>query len=113
MSKNICIIGLGYVGLTLSLALAKKGYKVYGYDSNQNTINKLRNGESHIFEKDIDLYLKKYLNKNFFLLEKLNDEFMTYIVTVGTPVRYNNNRKKYVSDLSHVKNISIQPIILR
>lgn len=108
MSKNICIIGLGYVGLTLSLALAKKGYKVYGYDSNQNTINKLRNGESHIFEKDIDLYLKKYLNKNFFLLEKLNDKFMTYIVTVGTPVRYNNNRKKYVSDLSHVKNISIQ-----
>ena len=70
------------MGLTLSLALAKKGHKVYGYDSNQNTINKLRNGESHIFEKDIDLYLKKYLNKNFFLLEKLNDKFMTYIVTV-------------------------------
>ena len=68
MSKNICIIGLGYVGLTLSLALAKKGYKVYGYDSNPEILNKLKNGESHIFEKDIDLYLKKNLNKNFFLI---------------------------------------------
>lgn len=108
MSKNICIIGLGYVGLTLSLALAKKGYKVYGYDSNPEILNKLKNGESHIFEKDIDLYLKKYLNKNFFLIQKLNDKFITYIVTVGTPVKYNNYKKKYISDLSHVKNITIQ-----
>ena len=27
--NNVCVIGLGYVGLTLSLHLAKKGIKVY------------------------------------------------------------------------------------
>ena len=34
-SKNIKIgvIGLGYVGLPLSLTISEKGYKVYGFDN--------------------------------------------------------------------------------
>ena len=39
--NKVCIIGLGYVGLTLSLHLAKKGIKVYGYDSNTDIVNNL------------------------------------------------------------------------
>ena len=33
--KKILIIGLGYVGLTLGLALANKGLKIWGYDKNK------------------------------------------------------------------------------
>ena len=28
--SSICIIGLGFVGLTLSAVMAKKGFRVYG-----------------------------------------------------------------------------------
>jgi UDP-N-acetyl-D-glucosamine dehydrogenase len=47
MNTKICIIGLGYVGLPLSLLAAQKGYSVYGYDVNQEYILDLQQGKSH------------------------------------------------------------------
>ena len=44
-SKNIKIgvIGLGYVGLPLSLTISERGYKVHGFDKDINKINFLNN----------------------------------------------------------------------
>ena len=33
--ETICIIGMGFVGLTLALTLAKKGFTVIGIDKNK------------------------------------------------------------------------------
>lgn len=41
--ENVSVIGLGYVGLPLAVALAKK-YNVYGYDINGEKIEKYKNG---------------------------------------------------------------------
>ena len=40
---NIAIIGLGFVGLTLSLSLADRGLKIYGVETNRDTLNKINN----------------------------------------------------------------------
>lgn len=106
MTQKICVIGLGYVGLTLSLALAEKKIKVYGYDSNSEVIDSLASGKSHIFEKDINKYLKKHLNKNFFVTNELSDKFRTFIITVGTPVIHNKKSNSHNSDLSHIVKIT-------
>lgn len=45
--NNVCVIGLGYVGLPLALSFAMKGYKVYGVDSNPELISELQRGETH------------------------------------------------------------------
>uniref|UniRef100_A0A7C5P7W3 Prephenate dehydrogenase n=1 Tax=Thermodesulfobium narugense TaxID=184064 RepID=A0A7C5P7W3_9BACT len=37
--KNICIVGLGLIGGSLSKAFASKGYSVYGFDYDIETIN--------------------------------------------------------------------------
>jgi UDP-N-acetyl-D-glucosamine dehydrogenase len=42
------VIGLGYVGLPLSLTFLRKGVKVIGYDLDQNKIDKINKGESYI-----------------------------------------------------------------
>ncbi|MEK6931664.1 MAG: hypothetical protein AABZ37_05775, partial [Thermoproteota archaeon] len=34
--KKICIIGVGYVGLTLGVVLADRGFEVVGYDVNKD-----------------------------------------------------------------------------
>ena len=47
LTAKIGIIGLGYVGLPLALAFAKK-FTVYGYDISTKTIEGLRAGKSHI-----------------------------------------------------------------
>lgn len=35
LNDNICVIGLGYVGLTLSISLAKSGFNVFGVKINK------------------------------------------------------------------------------
>ena len=48
--KNISvgIVGLGYVGIPLSLGFANQGIKVIGFDVDQNKIKLITNGESYI-----------------------------------------------------------------
>ena len=89
-NKKVSILGLGYVGLTLGLVLAKNGIKVYGYDTNKDVIKKLRSKNSTIFEKNIEKYIKKYLNNSLIISNNiiLSD---IYIITFGTPLK--NNKK--------------------
>lgn len=49
-SKNavIGIVGLGYVGLPLALTYSDNGFKVVGFDVNENTVSSLNNGVSKI-----------------------------------------------------------------
>ncbi|MBI2547505.1 MAG: nucleotide sugar dehydrogenase [Candidatus Aenigmarchaeota archaeon] len=42
--ETITIVGLGYVGLPLALALSSKGFKVYGYDISESRITAINNG---------------------------------------------------------------------
>ena len=46
---SIGVIGLGYVGLPLSLLLAQAGFKVTGFDIDQRKIDDLEAGRSYIF----------------------------------------------------------------
>ncbi|MDI5937437.1 NAD(P)-binding domain-containing protein, partial [Micromonospora sp. DH15] len=44
MYRRIGIVGLGYVGLTLAAALARKGFEVHGVDANPAVRAALRGG---------------------------------------------------------------------
>jgi UDP-N-acetyl-D-glucosamine dehydrogenase len=44
----IGIVGLGYVGLPLTLRYCEVGYKVVGFDIDQGKINSLKRGQSYI-----------------------------------------------------------------
>ena len=104
---KVCIIGLGYVGLTLGLHLSKNKIKVYGYDSNKIILENLRLGKTHVFENNLEAILKRSLKKNLFQLsEKIRDDCNVYIVTVGTPLTYDKKQRKFISNLDSVRNIS-------
>ncbi len=49
------VIGLGYVGLPLVRIFAKAGFRVLGFDCDQNKITALSRGESYIKHIDSDL----------------------------------------------------------
>lgn len=59
--SKIAIIGLGYVGLPLAVAFAKK-FKVIGFDINQERIQELRKGIDHTLEIETNL-LQSVLSK--------------------------------------------------
>ena len=86
---SVAIIGLGFVGLTLALALADKGVKTYGVETNSNTLKKLSKGIPTFNEKGIDKYLKRNLGKSFHVFSDLSEfpsKPETYVICVATPI---------------------------
>ncbi|MGA4551019.1 FAD-dependent monooxygenase [Methylorubrum aminovorans] len=49
-APNVVIIGLGYVGLTLSVALARRGVQVYGIEKRPDVVEKTNAGVPHFAE---------------------------------------------------------------
>jgi UDP-N-acetyl-D-glucosamine dehydrogenase len=45
---RVAIIGQGYVGLTIAVGAAGAGHTVIGFDVNQNLVDQLNSGKSHI-----------------------------------------------------------------
>ena len=85
--KKLAIIGLGYVGLPLAAAFAKKR-NVVGFDINHERINELK---QHVdITREIESKTLKRLNRLIFSSES-NDlrECEIFIITVPTPVDIN------------------------
>lgn len=86
--KKICILGTGYVGLTLGLTLADIGYQVIGVEKDSKVIMDLRAGRPHFFERGLEDILKRELDKNFKLVDSPGGVCAdVYIISVGTPIK--------------------------
>ncbi|MFN3649373.1 MAG: nucleotide sugar dehydrogenase [Armatimonadota bacterium] len=51
---EICVVGLGYVGLPLAVALAEAGFRVRGLDVAADKVQELREGRSYILDVPSD-----------------------------------------------------------
>ena len=93
--QKVGIIGLGYVGLPLAIAVSKR-YKTYGFDSNLNRINELKRG----IDKTKEVKKKNFFkNENLIFVKDIN--FLNgcdiFIIAVPTPI--NSNKKPYIKAL--------------
>ena len=84
---KIGIIGLGFVGLSLTSVLAAKGYSTIGIDVDIKKCKQITDGKSPFFEPNLEKTLREGLRKkltisNDYSLVK-NCDFI--FVTVGTP----------------------------
>lgn len=87
-TPDVGIIGLGYVGLTLTIALAKTGLNILGYDSNARIIDMLNREKVPFFEPHLQEGLQQTLGKTLALVPTLPDALPPIvIVCVGTPLR--------------------------
>tara|TARA_B100001540_G_C15790653_1_gene635286 strand:+ start:824 stop:2134 length:1311 start_codon:yes stop_codon:yes gene_type:complete len=88
---NIAVVGLGFVGLSLSSVLASKGYTVIGIDTDKKKCIEISKGCVPIYEPDLEKTLKIGLKKSL----KISNDFSTIknsdmiFVTVGTPQKIN------------------------
>lgn len=82
---QVAVVGLGKLGLPLSLVFAKAGFEVYGVDTNKNRINQIRLQEKFA-EPHVTEYLQKY-GANFKLSTNYQTikEVSTVFVIVQTP----------------------------
>jgi len=85
--REITIVGMGYVGLTLAIALSDIGFNVSGFDSNANLVKKLKKGKTHFYEQGLQKYMDHLMGKQIRMATKIEEvRGSVYIVTVGTPM---------------------------
>jgi len=86
--REICVVGLGYVGLPLAIALAEAGEPVIGFDVNAVKVDALRAGHSDI--EDISDDKLRAAIGNGLRLSSIPTEIKSasaYIICVPTPLR--------------------------
>ncbi len=89
MNRTIGVIGLGYVGLPLALALAQKSSKkVYGFDINAEKVSLIKQGVDPTNEGLEPLLAKTSLSVTAQIADLAPVDF--FIVGVPTPVDENN-----------------------
>ena len=89
--KNpVCVLGLGYVGLTLALTLKERGVSVYGVDTNETIVRELNAGRPHFYEKGLIPLLNKHRKTGFTCYKEIpkDENIDTYIMAVETSVRH-------------------------
>ncbi len=86
---KVLVIGMGYVGTTLSLVLANEGHQVTGVDIDEEKITTLKNGKLYFYEPGLDKLLEEHLQNQTITFStdiqtgiKQNDAIF---ICVGTP----------------------------
>ena len=98
MKPSIGIIGLGYVGLPLALALAEK-HTVLGYDTNKERVASLQKGVDNT--QEIPTEEIQAVSIRFFNEPQALKQCSIYIVTVPTPLKEDN-----LPDFSYLESAS-------
>ena len=101
---NVAILGSGYIGLSFSLYLAKRGLDVDCYDIDKKLIADYNNNICLAEDKDLKdiFYNKKYRSRISFKSEKFKNlkNYSHIIITVGTPLK-----KDKSPNMSHLEKL--------
>ncbi len=83
--KTVCVVGLGYVGLPVAALAAKKGYPVYGYDSDKKRLKLVGRKVNFLKDEFLEGLLPKVEIKPVDNL-KLMRRADIFVICVPTPV---------------------------
>ena len=84
---RVAVVGLGYVGLTLAVALARRGVDVVGYDRAPSVVATLQAGRAHLYEPGIADELDALLGDRLRVVSTLPSEPVdAAVLCVSTPV---------------------------
>jgi UDP-N-acetyl-D-mannosaminuronic acid dehydrogenase len=85
--NTVGVVGLGYVGLTLAVTLARKGFTVHGTDVSPRVLEALGQKRPHLFEPGVEEGLRAYLGERLFVAPTLPAGGVeAAILCVSTPV---------------------------
>lgn len=98
MSTDLCVMGMGYIGLPTACTFATHGLRVVGVDTNQRVVHLLRNGEPHIQEPGLRALVKDALQSGNLSIKEEPTQAEAFLVAVPTPIQADKR-----ADLSYVR----------
>ena len=83
--NQICVIGLGYIGLPTASTFAANGINVVGVDVNDQILATLQAGQLHIVEPGLHEVFQKAVQSGRLTFQDHPVESQAYIIAVPTP----------------------------
>lgn len=90
MTKTICVVGLGYIGLPTAVMFANYGVKVHGVDVNPAAVESIQNKKLHIEENGLQERLNKAVDEGLLTASTTPVEADVFIVAVPSPINADN-----------------------
>ena len=95
---DICIIGLGYIGLPTAAMFATHGHRVLGVDVNQKVIDALNKGKIIIEEPNLEETVNVAVKEGTLRAAMEPEESDAFIICVPTPIKSDKT-----ADLTYVE----------
>jgi UDP-N-acetyl-D-mannosaminuronic acid dehydrogenase len=105
---DVCVVGLGYIGLPTAAIIARSGSRVQGVDVTQSVVDTINRGEIHIEEVDLDGLVQGVVSRGLLSASLTVAPADVFVIAVPTPFD-----KQHQPDISYVLSAarSIAPVL--
>ncbi|MGP5192814.1 UDP-N-acetyl-D-mannosamine dehydrogenase [Psychrobacter celer] len=100
--NNICVFGLGYIGLPTAAMFAHHGANVVGVDVNQHAVDTINQGKIHIVEPGLEAIVKQAVDNGKLKASLKPVHSDAYLIAVPTPFKGDD----HTPDLSYIQAVS-------
>ena len=94
---DVCVVGLGYIGLPTAAIIARSGARVQGVDVTQSVVDTINRGEIHIEEVDLDGLVQGVVSRGLLSASLTVAPADVFVIAVPTPFD-----KQHQPDISYV-----------
>lgn len=101
ITYDICVIGLGYIGLPTATIFASRNKSVLGVDTKPEIVEIINSGNIHFEEPDLDVLVRASVNSGQLKASLTPQPADTFILAVPTPFKEYDGRK--IPDTSHIE----------
>ncbi|WP_082443165.1 MULTISPECIES: UDP-N-acetyl-D-mannosamine dehydrogenase [unclassified Sphingomonas] len=107
---DVCVVGLGYIGLPTAAVVARSGARVIGIDVSQHVVDTVARGDIHIEEADLDTLVRDVVLLGRLTTATTPAPSNIFVIAVPTPFG-----PGHVPDLSYVLNATraIAPVLAK
>lgn len=96
---QVCVVGLGYIGLPTAAVIADAGMRVAGVDISQHVVDTLNRGAVHIEERDLDRLVHQVVASGHLSASMVPAAADVFIIAVPTPFLEDG---RHTPDISYV-----------
>lgn len=99
VKPDVCVVGLGYIGLPTAAIIARAGCKVLGLDVSQHVVDTINRGEIHIEEVDLDGLVHGVVQRGLLRASTQIEPADVFVIAVPTPFAKDGH---HTPDISYV-----------
>jgi UDP-N-acetyl-D-mannosaminuronic acid dehydrogenase len=86
-ARNVCVVGLGYIGLPTASLLASRGFSVAGVDTSASVVATINQGRIHIVEPDLESLVQSAVHGARLRASTTPQPADVFVIAVPTPIR--------------------------